>query len=115
MLDDLSVSALQSALDGLSARQQAISDDIANVNTPYYRARSVDFENSLRQAISDGDDPMSASQSISYSTAAPGLNGNNVSLADETVAGAKTEMSYELALRAVSDRFSLTRTAIKGA
>jgi flagellar basal-body rod protein FlgB len=114
MLDDLSVSALQSALDGLSARQQAISDDIANVNTPYYRARSVDFEASLKRALTDGADPMSATPSVTYSSAAPGLNGNNVNLTEETIAGAKTEMSYELALRAVADRFSLTRTAIKG-
>lgn len=115
MLNDLSVSALQSALDGLSARQQAISDDIANVNTPYYRARSVEFESSLKQALANGDNPLTSGSSVTYSTAEGGLTGNNVNLAAETVAGAKTEMSYELALRAVSDRFSLTRTAIKGA
>ncbi|MFI7585865.1 flagellar basal body rod protein FlgB [Spongisporangium articulatum] len=115
MLNDLSISALQSALDGLSQRQQAISDDIANVNTPYYRARSVAFEGSLKQALANGDDPLSANATVTFSNAQPGLNGNNVNLTQETVDSAKTEMSYELALRAVSDRFSLTRTAIKGA
>ena len=58
MLDDVSVDALHSALDGLSQRQQAISDDIANVNTPYYRARSVEFEDQLKRALTNGDDPM---------------------------------------------------------
>jgi flagellar basal-body rod protein FlgB len=115
MLDDVSINALHSAMDGLQARQRAISDDIANVNTPYYRARSVAFEDNLKRALSSGDDPMSALSTVIYSDAAGGLTGNNVDLEAETVLGAKTELSYELALRAAGDRFSLVRTAIKGA
>ena len=38
---------LNSALDGLSTRQQVIADNIANVDTPGYRATSVDFESAL--------------------------------------------------------------------
>ena len=115
MLNDVSIDALHSAMDGLQARQRAISTDIANVNTPYYRARSVAFEDSLKQALAFGDDPMSVQPSVLFSDAAGGLTGNNVDLEAETVLGAKTELSYELALRAAGDRFSLVRTAIKGA
>jgi flagellar basal-body rod protein FlgB len=114
LFNDPSIGVLHAALDGLSARQTAISDDIANVNTPYYRARSVDFEASLKRAISNGDDPMSVTPQVQYSTAAGGLTGNNVDLNAETIAGTKAEMSYELALRAVGDRFALINTAIKG-
>ena len=45
---------LDSALDGLSMRQNVIADNIANVDTPGFRATSVDFENSLRSAIATG-------------------------------------------------------------
>ena len=114
LLDDVSITALHSALNGLMDRQNAISDDIANVNTPYYRARSVDFEGQLKQALENGDDPMSATPTIQYSSAAGGLTGNNVDINAETIASAKTEMSYELALRATGDRFTLLNTAIKG-
>jgi flagellar basal-body rod protein FlgB len=114
-LDDISIDTLQSALRGLSARQRAISDDIANVNTPYYRARTVAFESDLKQALAAGDDPMTANPTVQYSTDAPGLTGNNVDLDAETVASVKTELNYELALRATGDRFSLLRTAVKGA
>ena len=48
MLEDVSIDALQAAMHGLSARQRAISDDIANVNTPFYRAHSVTFEADLQ-------------------------------------------------------------------
>ena len=114
LLDDVSIDALHSALDGLSQRQQAISDDIANVNTPYYRARSVSFEGQLKQALANGDDPMeTVTPSVVYSGAAGDLTGNNVDLGEESVASVKTEMTYELALRAAGDRFSLLRAAIR--
>jgi len=115
MLEDVSISALHAAMNGLSARQRAISDDIANVNTPFFRAREVSFEGDLKQAMADGQDPMSVSPSISYSTAPGGLTGNNVDLDQETIDGVETQMRYELALRAAGDRFTLLRTAIKGA
>jgi len=115
MLEDVSISALHAAMNGLSARQRAISDDIANVNTPLFRAREVSFEGDLKQAMADGQDPMSVAPSISYSTAPGGLTGNNVDLDAETIAGVDTQMRYELALRAAGDRFTLLRTAIKGA
>ena len=115
MLDDVSVDALQAAMRGLSARQKAISDDIANVDTPFYQARSVSFENDLRRALKDGENPLGVAPTTSVSTAPAGLNGNNVDLTAETMASVDTELAYQLALRAAGDRFTLYRTAIKGA
>jgi flagellar basal-body rod protein FlgB len=115
MLDDVSVDALQAAMRSLSARQRAISDDIANVDTPFYRARSVSFEADLRRAVGDGKNPLSVAPTSSLSDAPAGLNGNNVDLTAETMASVNTELAYQLALRAAGDRFTLYRTAIKGA
>jgi flagellar basal-body rod protein FlgB len=115
MLDDVSVGALHAALNGLAARQRAISDDIANVNTPFYRAKSVAFEGSLKRALEDGDNPLSATPTMSVSTEPVGLTYSNVDLAQETVDSSNTQMAYELALRATGDRFSILRTAIRGA
>ncbi|HJQ05004.1 MAG TPA: flagellar basal body protein, partial [Nocardioides sp.] len=42
---------LHTAINGLAERQNVISDDIANVDTPGFRARSVDFETALKAAI----------------------------------------------------------------
>ncbi len=38
MLESVTSAALASALDGLAARQRAIANNIANVNTPGYTA-----------------------------------------------------------------------------
>jgi flagellar basal-body rod protein FlgB len=115
MLDDVSIDVLQSALRGLSAREQAISDNIANVNTPYFTARRVEFESALRRAVAEGADPMGAPPSAFLTSDPAGLNGNNVDLNAETVLSAQTQMAYDLAARAVGDRFTLVRTAIRGA
>jgi flagellar basal-body rod protein FlgB len=115
MLDDVSINALHAALSGLSARQRAVSDDIANVNTPYYRSRSVAFEADLSRAIADGTDPMAIRPHVVTSSAPAGLNGNNVNLAEATVSSVNTELAYELVLRATGDRFSLLRAAARGA
>ncbi len=115
MLDDLSISTLHAALNGLSARQRAISDDIANVNTPYYRSRSVSFEADLRRAIDRGRDPLEVRPEVVYSPAAPGLTHNNVNLPDATVASVNTQLAYELVMRATGDRFSVLRAAARGA
>jgi flagellar basal-body rod protein FlgB len=114
MLDDVSISALHAALSGLSQRQRAVSDNIANVNTPFYTARRVSFEGDLANAMQSGEDPMSVSATVSASTDPYGLTQNNVDLDSETVLAVQTQLRYELALRATGDRFSLLRTAIRG-
>ena len=80
MLEDVSIDALQSAMHGLSARQRAISGDIANVNTPFYRAHDVAFEADLQRALDDGSDPLAVAPTTTLSAAPAGLNGNNVDL-----------------------------------
>lgn len=114
MLDGVSLRALHSALDGLAERQRVVSNDIANVNTPFFTAQSVSFEDSLRSAVSSGDDPMDAQPVTSFSSDPYNLAYNNVNLDQETVLSAETELRYDLALRATGDRFSLLRTAAKG-
>lgn len=44
-------SIYQPALDGLSARQRAISNNLANADTPGYKAQDVTFETRLQQKI----------------------------------------------------------------
>jgi flagellar basal-body rod protein FlgB len=115
MLEDRSISALQAALHGLAERQRAISDDIANVDTPYFRARRVAFEGSLKAALDAGRDPLTARPTAAYTDDPAGLTENNVDLQAETVLGVDTQLKYDLALRATGDRFNLVRAAVRGA
>ena len=102
---------LASALDGISTRQNLIADNIANVDTPHYRARSVDFETSLRAAIARGDGGAPLSYETVLSTSPVGVNDNNVDLRKETMAAMQSTFQYQLVTRSVTDRLAALRTA----
>jgi flagellar basal-body rod protein FlgB len=109
--------ALHTALNGLSQRQQVIADNIANVDTPGFRATSVEFEDSLRDAISSGsfdsdNGPIGDVASAAVPTDTPvGANGNNVDLRKETIAAMQTQYSYQILGRAMTDHLGLLKTA----
>lgn len=107
---------LQTALDGLSQRQDVISNDIANVDTPNYRSSSVDFEDSLKAAISSGQYGDGGTAPKVAITTTPddtpvGANGNNVDLRQEEMAAIQTQYSYQVLSRAFTDHASLLQTA----
>ena len=103
---------LDTALDGLALRQRVIADNIANVDTPNFRATSVDFESSLSAAIASGDVPDGGVAVTETPTQTPvGINGNNVDLRKETLAAIQTQFQYQIMTRAVSDRLGLISTA----
>ena len=108
---------LASALDGISARQNVIADNIANVDTPGFRASSVDFETQLKSAISDGSFEKgvdSVTATTSPTDTPVGANGNNVDLRKETMAAVQSQYQYQILTRAVSERFDLVKTAATG-
>ncbi len=51
ILDDRTMRTLETALDVASARHQVIANNVANVNTPGFKAADVDFVSSLEQAM----------------------------------------------------------------
>jgi len=48
---DLTFNLLAKSLEGLSLRQQAVAQNLANVNTPGYRRKDVLFEDVLQAAL----------------------------------------------------------------
>ena len=104
---------LHGALNGISYRESVIADNIANVDTPHFRARAVDFESSLRSAIASGhvEDPSSIEITASPTQTPVGANDNNVDLRKETMAAMQSVFQYQIVSRAVSDRLDLARTA----
>ena len=105
-------SVLHRALNGITFRQNVIADNIANVDTPGFRATSVDFETPLRAAIERGDVTGASAEFTATPTDTPvGVNGNNVDLRKETMAAMQTVFQYQTVTRAVTDRLALVRTA----
>ena|SRR5438046_3065098 len=113
MLNDVTMDIVYKAMQGLSARQTATADNIANVETPGFKAGTVDFESSLRSAIQDGD-ATEASFTAGKSAQPNGPNDNNVSLDEETVTAINTNLRYQTMVEAMNAKFRLLRTAMEG-
>ena len=121
-LDNVSMSLLNKDLDGLWARQQAISDNIANVETPGYHDKSVSFEDQLRAQLQDPNrteqQTIDAIRSVEpqtvTSTDTLRADGNGVDLEQQNLDLARTQLNYYTSLQEISDSFSRLKTAIGG-
>jgi flagellar basal-body rod protein FlgB len=113
MIEDRTMTALHSALTGLSERQRVTADNIANINTPGFLAGRTDFESALKAQISGGDTPTISGGTVARSLEPTNTNGNNVNLDSETVIATETGLRYQLALNALDGKYSLLRSALK--
>lgn len=104
---------LQAAIHGLEARREAHEANIANVETPGYKARSVQFESALRRALDTGmSAPRAFEPTVNISNEAGRLNGNNVNVEQEMIGLTETALTQELLIRALNDKYGLVRTAL---
>jgi flagellar basal-body rod protein FlgB len=113
VLDDITSATLQVALTGLAQRQRVIANNIANIQTPQYRAGVVRFESALQSAVQAGT-PAEARTVVATSLEPTRTDGNNVNLDHETLSNVDTGLRYQLALRAMDAKFSLLHDAIRG-
>lgn len=113
MLDDVASVTLSTALSALAERQRVSANNIANIETPNFSASQVSFEDSLRAAVTAGD-PSQAQSSVTPTADPAGINGNNVNLDTETITDEKTQLQYSLLSGAMSAKFSLIDTVLKG-
>ena len=111
MIGDATTAGLQAALHALDSRRAAHETNIANIETPGYKARAVDFEAQLREAMDRGGTPR-VEADVSVSDAPGRANGNNVNIGQEMVALTETALTQELLIRAMNDKFGLIRTAV---
>ena len=113
MFSSISFDAMSSALDALSLRQRVIADNIANVQTPGYQAKRVEFEAALSNAVRHGSGQVSARTQTSLEPTRE--DGNNVNLDTEVLSNIDTNLRYQLATRAVDGEFALLRAAMRSA
>ena len=99
----------QDALQVYSKRTEVLANNLANADTPNYRARDIDFKSVLAAAGS----PQSAD--LKYRVPlAPSLDGNTVDVQLEQANFAENAVRYQAALTFLSDKFKGLMTAITG-
>lgn len=126
-LTNNSMRMMEKSLDYVWQRQQIISQNIANVETPGYKAKYLTFEDTLRQKLLGaqrselmrGTKVQNAIESTSSrvhtsSEMSTKLDGNNVNIDAENVELARTQLQYDYLIRQISDQFTRLRAVIKG-
>ena len=113
MFTDRITAGIESALDSVSLRQRVTADNIANMNTPGFKASRVEFEKDLASAMANGD-PGSAKPTVVAANESPSADGNTVNVADEQAILVKSEVQFDALVAAINYKFSTLRTAIRG-
>jgi flagellar basal-body rod protein FlgB len=122
---------LPSALQLQSRRTQVLASNLANADTPNFKARDIDFRAALADASAPGTNlsmtatsathigaagPGAADQAtLQYRTPlAPSLDGNTVDTHLEQAAFAENAVRYQATLTLLNSRFRSLLTAITG-
>jgi len=122
----------QAALSLRAARQELLASNIANADTPNYKARDIDFASALRNAMSGTSTELPVVQTspmhlegrtggsvlgapVMYrKPVQPSADGNTVDMDVERAQSADNALRYEASVRFVSEQMKSMISAIQG-
>ena len=118
---------MEKSLSYLWTKQAAIADNIANAETPGYKAKYVTFEealdSSIRRSIRAGDGRSSAMRSV-LSSARPivhvaenesmRMDDNGVNVAEQETELIRNTYQMQYTMDAINGKITLLRTLIRG-
>ncbi|MCL5270419.1 MAG: flagellar basal body rod protein FlgB [bacterium] len=97
-----SLTILERSLDMRAENQRIIASNLANIDTPGYKARELDFAASLQKAIDQAEDPLVINES---EATARGLDGNNVDLETELGKMSGNRVLYSVTAQVMAAKF----------
>ena len=113
-----SASLSKKMLDIFAERQKVLSHNIANIDTPNYKAKDLDFRQALREALEGGD--METLKNIepevveNKDPASVKNDGNSVSIDKEMAKIAENASLYSLYAQILSIQYTKMKNAIVG-
>jgi flagellar basal-body rod protein FlgB len=104
------------ALGLRAARQQVLASNLANADTPNYKARDIDFNAALGTALAarDGSAAPGAPQLLFRVPAQASVDGNTVEMDAERAQLADNAVHYEADLTIVTMQIKTMLSAIQG-
>lgn len=117
------VNVLQKAADASWYRNDVLANNIANVDTPNYKRKDVQFETYLITSLSGGDsldsnianadlDELQPTTYVDQSNLSYRLDGNNVDINTESAELAKNQLRYYTLLDSMSQEFNRLKEAM---
>ena len=100
-------------LDLASFRQRLIAGNLANVDTPGYRTRDINFEGEMRRAVDQAGDTATKPRVFEVSGLIERPDGNNVSVDREGLLLARTQLQFRLGVELLRQEFQRISAAVK--
>ena len=115
-------SYIRAALTGLSSRQRTIANNVANVDTPNFKASEVRFEDTLKSAMARQSGNAASQSSLNSLASRSSLedgtttraDGNNVDIDREMELLGETQLTYSALTQVMSTRLGIMRNVISG-
>ncbi len=104
--------SLEQYLQLTSDREQTVAANMANVDTPGYHTKDVNFKAALQRVSSEGELNIVPVSNVGGLLERP--DGNNVSLDRESMLLAQTQLQYQLGAQLVKSNFLQLLSAING-
>ncbi|MGM8364144.1 flagellar basal body rod protein FlgB [Virgibacillus sp. W0181] len=119
---------LEQSLQYASAKNETISNNIANVDTPNYKSKNVMFKSVLNDSMSDlaaqrthpkhipftSQSENKPFETVTNSTTNYNHNGNNVDMDKEMANLAKNQIYYQSLIDRLNGKFGSLQTVIRG-
>jgi len=104
---------LQGYLKVTTDRQQLVAANMANVDTPGYHTKEINFQVAMQNAMNEGKEPSVGASSIDVSGLPERPDGNNVNVDRESMVLAQTQLQYQMGVQLIKAEFHRLLTAIK--
>lgn len=121
------IQTLENSLAYAQAKNNVISTNIANIDTPYYKAKDVQFKDILEERtngiaarrthpkhFSFGDNGIKPYYTYTKQNSLYNHNGNNVDVDKEMSDLAKNQIYYQSLVDRLNGKFNSLQTVIKG-
>jgi flagellar basal-body rod protein FlgB len=113
MITTPTMQMLQGYLKVTSDRQQLITSNIANVDTPGYQTKDINFQAALQQAVNQVNGLHLEPASVEVQGLPERPDGNNVNVDRESMLLSETQLQYQMGVQLIKDEFHRLLTAIK--
>ena len=129
VINKTSIPNIEKLLNLSATRHKLIASNVANVTTPGYKSKSIDFDTELKKALEPEKSPLTVTNErhIPLSSSRHSLpeikeadyteNGtgiNSVDIDSEMADLAQNQLVFELGAKLITDKFTGLKSAIRG-
>ena len=107
-------SNLERFLEVTGDREQTIAANMANIDTPGYHTKDVNFKQALAQVSDDGNEAQLTPAVRNVHGLLERPDGNNVNLDRESLLLAQSQLQYQMGVQLVKSNFHQLLSAING-